>query len=98
MGTQHTVEPMAGRLVVFTSGRENLHQVKKVTSGTRYVMSMWFTCNKAKEISKLFYGHSKKKVHAQKSVHAQKKVSLLRYAFDKIKGWVFGSGAGAQEL
>jgi len=59
MGTQHTVEPMAGRLVVFTSGRENLHQVKKVLSGVRYVMSMWFTCNEEKKFHDFLDG----KVH-----------------------------------
>ena len=48
---QHTVEPMSGRLVLFTSGSENLHQVKRVTRGTRFVMSMWFTCNKNKEFN-----------------------------------------------
>ena len=44
-GTSHYVQPSKGRLVMFSSGMENLHQVKQVTSGTRYVMSMWFTCN-----------------------------------------------------
>jgi len=58
-GTQHSVEPMAGRLVVFTSGRENLHQVKKVTGGTRYVMSLWFTCNGEKQFNDFLDG----KVH-----------------------------------
>lgn len=58
--TQHTVEPMGGRLVVFTSGTENLHQVKKVKSGTRYVMSMWFTCNAARKFSDFLDG----KVHS----------------------------------
>jgi hypothetical protein len=43
--TAHLVEPAAGRLVIFSSGQENLHQVRQVHRGTRYVMSMWFTCN-----------------------------------------------------
>nr|CCA14863.1 conserved hypothetical protein [Albugo laibachii Nc14] len=41
----HVVEPSRGRLLMFTSGKENLHHVRKVRSGTRYVMSMWFSCD-----------------------------------------------------
>ena len=37
------VEPRAGRLLYFTSGPENLHQVREVRKGTRYVLAMWFT-------------------------------------------------------
>ncbi|EKX36100.1 hypothetical protein GUITHDRAFT_146036 [Guillardia theta CCMP2712] len=40
------VQPRAGRLLIFTSGPENLHQVREVTRGTRYVLAMWFTCSK----------------------------------------------------
>ena len=43
--TAHLVQPGAGRLVMFSSGRENVHQVRPVRTGTRYVMSMWFTCD-----------------------------------------------------
>jgi len=52
---------MAGRLVLFTSGKENLHQVKRVTGGTRYVMSMWFTCNKQKEFKDFLDGKAHKR-------------------------------------
>lgn len=38
------VEPLAGRLIHFTGGLENLHQPRRVTAGTRYVIGMWFTC------------------------------------------------------
>ena len=41
----HVVEPKRGRLVVFSAGRENLHLVREVSRGTRWVMSMWFTCD-----------------------------------------------------
>ena len=37
------VEPRMGRLVAFTSGPENLHQVRQVTQGSRFVLAMWFT-------------------------------------------------------
>lgn len=36
------VEPREGRLITFTSGPENLHQVRKVTSGTRYNLALFF--------------------------------------------------------
>ena len=36
------VEPKAGRLLAFTSGFENLHQVRKVRTGERLVLSVWF--------------------------------------------------------
>ena len=43
-----TVEPRSGRVVMFTSGSENPHVVERVTSGERFVLSFWFTCNVAK--------------------------------------------------
>lgn len=39
------VPPLAGRLVAFTSGMENLHKVLPMTWGRRYVLSTWFTCS-----------------------------------------------------
>mmetsp|Transcript_65654 Transcript_65654/g.155102 ORF Transcript_65654/g.155102 Transcript_65654/m.155102 type:complete len:138 (-) Transcript_65654:17-430(-) len=39
------IDPVQGRLVTFTSGPENLHQVREVTKGTRLVLAMWFTCS-----------------------------------------------------
>ena len=36
------VEPRAGRLLAFTSGFENLHQVRPVHTGERLVLSVWF--------------------------------------------------------
>ena len=39
------IEPTAGQLIMFTGGRENLHQVRKVSHGVRYVIGMWFTCH-----------------------------------------------------
>lgn len=40
-----TVEPRAGRVSAFTSGSENLHHVEKVTSGTRFAITISFTCD-----------------------------------------------------
>ena len=34
-----------GRVSMFTSGSENLHHVEKVTSGTRYALTVSFTCD-----------------------------------------------------
>lgn len=40
-----TIEPREGRVSVFTSGVENKHFVTPVTSGTRYALTMGFTCD-----------------------------------------------------
>ncbi|KAM4663998.1 2-oxoglutarate and iron-dependent oxygenase domain-containing protein 3 [Discoglossus pictus] len=44
-GSNKTVEPRLGRLSFFTSGSENLHRVEKVSWGTRYAITISFTCN-----------------------------------------------------
>ncbi|TRY54008.1 hypothetical protein DNTS_015563 [Danionella cerebrum] len=44
-GQNWTVEPRAGRLSFFSSGSENLHHVEKVTWGTRYAITVSFTCD-----------------------------------------------------
>lgn len=36
---------------MFTSGNENLHAVEKIRSGTRYALTISFTCNMNKAIS-----------------------------------------------
>jgi predicted 2-oxoglutarate/Fe(II)-dependent dioxygenase YbiX len=36
------VAPVAGRMLAFGSGFENLHQVRPVRSGERFVLSVWF--------------------------------------------------------
>ncbi|CAM9723080.1 unnamed protein product [Chrysoparadoxa australica] len=53
------IKPARGALLAFTAGMENPHQVRKVTSGTRYVLSLWFTCDAKKEFSTFLDG----KVH-----------------------------------
>ncbi|XP_071965792.1 2-oxoglutarate and iron-dependent oxygenase domain-containing protein 3-like [Antedon mediterranea] len=45
-----TIEPKLGRLSFFTSGSENQHYVEKVSKGTRYAMTISFTCNKKEKI------------------------------------------------
>lgn len=40
-----TVEPRRGRVSAFTSGSENLHYVEQVTRGTRYAITVSFTCD-----------------------------------------------------
>ncbi|XP_068932749.1 2-oxoglutarate and iron-dependent oxygenase domain-containing protein 3 isoform X3 [Petaurus breviceps papuanus] len=44
-GLNKAVEPRAGRVSFFTSGSENLHHVEKVRWGTRYAITISFTCN-----------------------------------------------------
>ncbi|XP_029661571.1 2-oxoglutarate and iron-dependent oxygenase domain-containing protein 3-like [Formica exsecta] len=46
-----TIEPRKGRVSIFTSGSENLHLVEKVKSGTRYALTVSFTCDKNAAIS-----------------------------------------------
>ena len=42
-GADRLVWPRAGRLLAFTSGVENVHQVRRVAHGARYAIAMWFT-------------------------------------------------------
>eukprot|EP00752_Nemacystus_decipiens_P006784 g6093.t1 len=53
------VEPAPGLLLAFTAGRENPHRAHKVTAGTRFILSFWFTCDERKEFSTFLDG----KVH-----------------------------------
>uniref|UniRef100_A0A3B3BG54 2-oxoglutarate and iron dependent oxygenase domain containing 3 n=1 Tax=Oryzias melastigma TaxID=30732 RepID=A0A3B3BG54_ORYME len=46
-----TVEPRTGRVSFFSSGSENLHRVEKVTWGTRYAITVSFTCDPEHAIS-----------------------------------------------
>lgn len=45
-----TVEPRKGRVSMFTSGKENLHAVEQVKSGTRYALTVSFTCDESAAI------------------------------------------------
>uniref|UniRef100_A0A8C3WDI9 2-oxoglutarate and iron dependent oxygenase domain containing 3 n=1 Tax=Catagonus wagneri TaxID=51154 RepID=A0A8C3WDI9_9CETA len=49
-GANRTVEPRAGRVSFFTSGSENLHRVEKVRWGTRYAVTIAFTCDPDRSI------------------------------------------------
>ena len=42
------VEPIAGRLLTFSSGFENPHQVRRVHWGNRIVLSVWFACDEVR--------------------------------------------------
>jgi hypothetical protein len=42
----YSQEPRKGRLAAFSSGTENKHYVEKVLSGTRYAVTIPFTCDK----------------------------------------------------
>ncbi|XP_028396926.1 2-oxoglutarate and iron-dependent oxygenase domain-containing protein 3-like [Dendronephthya gigantea] len=46
-----TVEPRLGRLSFFTSGSENEHFVEKIEKGTRFAITVSFTCDKKFAIS-----------------------------------------------
>lgn len=53
---EHEVPPKAGRLVSFTAGNENPHRLTLVRSGTRYVLSFWFTCDRRMEFENFLDG------------------------------------------
>lgn len=44
-GLCHLPHSPPGRVSFFTSGSENLHRVEKVRWGTRYAITIAFTCN-----------------------------------------------------
>ncbi|XP_066921377.1 2-oxoglutarate and iron-dependent oxygenase domain-containing protein 3-like [Clytia hemisphaerica] len=48
--TNKSVEPKFGRLSFFTSGSENIHFVERVENGTRYAITVSFTCDKKHKI------------------------------------------------
>ena len=43
--TSLSIEPKTARVLLFTSGAENEHYVEPVISGTRYALTIAFTCN-----------------------------------------------------
>lgn len=49
--SNRTVEPRAGRVSFFSSGSENLHRVEQVSWGTRYAITVSFTCDPAHAIA-----------------------------------------------
>eukprot|EP00937_MAST-01D_sp_MAST-1D-sp2_P003635 g3635.t1 len=53
---ERVVEPARGRLVIFSSGRENVHRVARVDSGERLTMSIWFTCDKRRRFKNFLDG------------------------------------------
>jgi hypothetical protein len=55
---EHVVLPRAGRLLVFTSGPENAHQVRRVEAGRRITFSMWFTCDREREFATFLDGRA----------------------------------------
>ncbi|GLV40807.1 hypothetical protein CBL_13690 [Carabus blaptoides fortunei] len=46
-----TLEPRKGRVAMFSSGEENVHFVERVKSGTRYAITVSFTCDSKKAIA-----------------------------------------------
>lgn len=65
-----TVQPRRGRLIVFSAGAENLHQVQKVESGTRIVMSLWFTCDPRKHFANFLDGAAHDRFSVASAAHS----------------------------
>lgn len=59
--------PKKGRLMVFTSGEENVHWVEKVQSGVRQAVTIAFTCDKKKDVEPTLF----KKADALLQKHAE---------------------------
>jgi len=49
-GLCEVISPETGKLVAFTAGLQDTHQVNTVTSGTRYTLACWFTDSEAHAI------------------------------------------------
>ncbi|ODM93377.1 2-oxoglutarate and iron-dependent oxygenase domain-containing protein 3 [Orchesella cincta] len=43
--TNRTVDPKLGRAIAFSSGEESLHYTERVRKGTRFAVTVGFTCN-----------------------------------------------------
>ncbi|CAL8142345.1 unnamed protein product [Orchesella dallaii] len=43
--TNRTVDPKVGRAIAFSAGEESLHYTERVLKGTRYAITVGFTCN-----------------------------------------------------
>ncbi|KNC48508.1 PKHD domain-containing transmembrane protein [Thecamonas trahens ATCC 50062] len=48
--TASRIVPRKGRILVFSSGGENPHRVRRVTAGLRYALTISFTCDPARGI------------------------------------------------
>lgn len=57
---EEVVEPRRGRALFFTSGPENPHGVDRVLTGTRFVLSFWFTCDPRREFQIFLDGKAHK--------------------------------------
>jgi 2OG-Fe(II) oxygenase superfamily len=51
-----TVQPTPGMLLSCSAGQENPHQVMQVTSGVRYCLSFWFTCDERRRFANFLDG------------------------------------------
>jgi predicted 2-oxoglutarate/Fe(II)-dependent dioxygenase YbiX len=63
---EQEVEPKAGRVVMFTSGPENPHNVDRVTQGDRFVLAFWFTCNPKRYFAPFLDGKAHVRFHQPK--------------------------------
>lgn len=46
----YVVEPVKGRVLIFSSGAENPHRVEKVKSGVRTALTIAFTCDESQAV------------------------------------------------
>lgn len=53
-GQDWVVAPKCGTMLMFSSGKENVHGVNKLLKGARYALAIWFTENEARKEEKYF--------------------------------------------
>ena len=54
-GDRIIIQPRVGRLLLFTSGHENLHRVRPLSYGRRRVLAVWFSCNAEDDLSQAIF-------------------------------------------
>ena len=82
---QLEVEPRAGRVVIFTAGHENTHYVERVTSGQRFVLSFWFTCDPKREFE-IFLDGKAHTTFSQKIRDSHRKRQAQQAAAKSVQG------------
>lgn len=70
-----SVQPKRGRLVVFTSGDENVHAVEKVKKGNRYALTIAFTCDKKQSVEDNLLSRAEEMLSAQSLWESERRYS-----------------------
>ena len=72
-GREWVIRPSLGALAFFSSGEDNVHYVRRVTSGTRYALTIAFTRNEEDSVEPALdklYGQRMAEWHASRTTNA----------------------------